>query len=651
MRTLLLLSLPVLLAAQAPRRSAPDGALLAVSDGGGKVRLLVWPPQNTPPPAGGWQVLDEGGRVLVPRLQAGDPEALKTLPPEQALEAGRLAGQLVSEKDPGRRRLMALQMLVEAGNDLAMGRALGMAVALGDQPMGRRAYTVVGLDATGKAAGPRLASPQVDPAAMTPFPKAPRGLRAEAGRESVRLYWQPVDGGEVPVVDYRVARGETVLTQQPLVLGVWDTAKPAFEDREAPGDAAHEYRVWAVDVFGRRSPDVAAGVFFPDPATLRPPAALAVLPEPGLNLLTFQPSPTKRSAGTLVERAFAPTGPFQLLTPRPLPVGTSRFEDASVGGGATYHYRLRTVDADGNIGDPSPTRHAVAVSKGQPRAPSGLKVDGNPVGNVLTWQGPDTPVAGYLVERKVGEGEWTRLGSQLVKGSRHEDALTEDVSGALSYRVSTITFDNLASAPCAAVTVERASRELPAAPVILGIDGGEGKVILQFRPAAPEARTAQFLVLRSVKQEGGYGLELVVGDPLPAQAREHVDPWVDPGATYRYRLVALSPEGQRSALSEGVETRVAPPAVPEPPVPTVTLQTTPYRHVVVKLGAVPEGFRAYLHRKAPGERVWTEIQGPFVEAEVVDPRPVRGKVQYRIHLEVPGGLAGRSGAPVEIDIR
>jgi len=148
-----------------------------------------------------------------------------------------------------------------------------------------------------------------------------------------------------------------------------------------------------------------------------------------------------------------------------------------------------------------------------------------------------------------------------------------------------------------------------------------------------------------------YGMELVIGDPLPATARDFTDVWVDPGATYRYRLAAVSPEGVRSTLAPGVETRVSPPPIPEPPVPILRMVETPFRHVQVKLGEIPEGFRAFLHRRAPGEKTWSEVQGPFRELEVVDPRPVRGRVEYRIHLEDLGGLAGRSGQPVVLEVK
>lgn len=656
MRALLLIGMCAVLSAQAPdRRVVPDGALLASSEGGGTVRLLVWLPIRTPYPPGGWQVQDATGKVLVPTLKAGDPEALKGLSAEEAVHASRMHGEILAEQDAGRRRMLALNALVEAGYRPALGRAMGLACTLAAQPAGVRTYRVVGLDGAGKAAGPTLVSAAIDPGGVSPLPGAPTALRAEAAKDAVRLFWTPVDGGAIPVLDYRIQRGEQLLTARPNILGVWDPARPAFEDREAPGDQTHEYRVWAVDVFGRGGPDSAVGVFFPDPATLRPPTDLTPTAEPGTNVLSFRPSPTRRSAGILVERAFVPEGPFELITPTPLVPTATRFNDDPVGGGVTYHYRLRVVDADGNVGDPGAARAVIARSKGRPPAPVGLRVELGPLGNTLTWTVPEVPLAGFLVERRTEAGVWTRLGQGLVQGGTLVDRLTDDVSGVLSYRVSAFTRDNLASEPCEPVQVVRDNLAPPPPPVLQGVDGSDGKVRLRFRAAAPEGRSAQLLVLRSLRHRDEqradrYGLELVVGEPLAGTSREFTDTWVDPGETYRYRLVAVSPEGIRSAFAAGVETRVSPPPLPEPPVPALQILETPFRCVQVKLPSLPEGFRAFLHRKAPGERVWTEIQGPFQTLEVVDPRPVRGRVQYRIHLEDAAGLTGRSGQPVVVEI-
>ncbi|HNX95830.1 MAG TPA: hypothetical protein PKL14_11790 [Holophaga sp.] len=642
------------------KKPSPDGALLAISEGGGRVRLLVWPPLMTPLPPGGWQVQDANGQALS-TLRPGDSKALKGVPPEEALEIARFPAQLAAEGDLGKRRLLALNALVTAGNRPEIGKALGLGCSIEGQRLGRRSYVVVGLDASGKAQGPRLTSPEVDPGLISPLPGAPTGLRAEATKEAVQLFWAPVNGGEVPVLDYRIQRGDQVLTSEPRVMGLWDTAKPAFEDREAPGDQASEYRVWAVDIFGRRGPDVATGVYFPDPATLRPPTRLSAKAEPGSNVLRFQPSPTRHSSGILVERATQPTGPFELLTAHPLSSTAGDFSDGTVGGGQTYYYRLRAVDLEGNVGDPGPTVYAIAQSKDRPAPPADFAITQNALGNVLTWKAADTAIAGYLVERRKEGGEWTRLKptrgteSGLVDGNRFEDQLEAETSGVLSYRVTTITLDNLVGQPSAVVSVTRANLATPEPPIFLGISGRDGQAHLEFRPAAPEARTAQILVLRSTKHQGKnapepFGVELVVGDPLPGDAREFTDAWVEPGETYRYRLVSVSPEGMRSAISPGVEARIGAPPIPEPPRPTLTFMDSPFRHVLVKLTEIPEGFRAYLHRKGPGETLWTEIQGPFTETEVVDPRPIQGHIEYRIHLEDSHGLTGRSGQPVSIDV-
>lgn len=656
MRAILASLLCLTLQAQTPARKPPsDGVLLAASEGHGQVRLLIWPPLKSPIPAGGWQIQDATGKVLVPLLKAGEPDALKALPPEEALETVKVQSELQSETDPGKRRLLALNALLSAGNRPELGRALGLACALADQPLGRRSFVAVGLDSSGKIVGPRLTSAEVDPGLPSPLPEAPDGLRAAASKEAVQLFWQPVPSGDIPIIDYRVQRGDLVLTPTPNVMGYWDTGKPAFEDHEAPGDQSSEYRVWAVDVFGRRGPDRTVGVFFPDPRTLRPPADVKAQALEGQNQLNFRPSPTRRSAGILVERALTPSGPFELLTTQPLSPTATSFTDGAVGGGATYYYRLRVSDADGNVGDPGPTVYAIARSKGRPAPPAGLAVVESPAGHLLTWQPSETLLAGYLVERRRGDGEWARLDSQLVKGTRFEDVLTQEASGRFSYRLMAITLDNLQSDPCAPVTLERANLLPPEAPVFLGVDGAGGQVRLSFRPAAPEERTASLLVLRSIRKsreegEQAFGIELVVGDPLPGNTRSFTDAWVDPGETYRYRLVALSPEGVRSAMAQGVEVRVSPPPVPEPPAPALKLVDQPFRCIQVSLPPVPEGFRAFLHRKAPGEKVWSEIQGPFREQEVVDPRPVSGRVQYRIHFEDDHGLVGRSGPAVEVVI-
>lgn len=62
--------------------SADKPTCLAVSDGGGLVRLL-WPVPETFWPAGGWQILDENGRVLK-TVGPGEAAAMTGLTKEEA---------------------------------------------------------------------------------------------------------------------------------------------------------------------------------------------------------------------------------------------------------------------------------------------------------------------------------------------------------------------------------------------------------------------------------------------------------------------------------------------------------------------------------------------------------------------------------------
>jgi len=198
MRMLMMIALSCALSAQAPtRRPAPDGALLAMSEGGGQVRLLVWPPIKTPVPAGGWQVQDATGKVLLPVLKAGDPEAMKAIPPQEALEASKMQREIAAEKEEGTRRMLTLNALVEAGQRPELGRALGLGCTLTAQPVGRQAYVVVGLDASGKASGPKLVSAELEPANVSPPPKAPPCRPAEAGTKTRKPPLAPPERGAI----------------------------------------------------------------------------------------------------------------------------------------------------------------------------------------------------------------------------------------------------------------------------------------------------------------------------------------------------------------------------------------------------------------------------------------------------------------------
>jgi hypothetical protein len=143
--------------------------------------------------------------------------------------------------------------------------------------------------------------------------------------------------------------------------------------------------------------------------------------------------------------------------------------------------------------------------------------------------------------------------------------------------------------------------------------------------------------------------EIVVGDPLPGNASEVTDLWVQPGQVYRYRLLALTSSDVRSEPSQQLEIRVGAPVLEAPPKPVAVLESGPNVRLTFTFPEPPEGVVYFLHRKQPGQRDWVRIAGPLdgTEARDVNP-PHTGKVLYRLHAQSVDGSANRSGDGVEV---
>ena len=85
-----------------------------------------------------------------------------------------------------------------------------------------------------------------------------------------------------------------------------------------------------------------------------------------------------------------------------------------------------------------------------------------------------------------------------------------------------------------------ADRTVPEAPSITSASGTDGKAQFGFVPALPAEKTSQFLALRSGSDRD---IGVVIGDPLPATARQFTDLYTSPGESYWYRLVAVDKNG------------------------------------------------------------------------------------------------------------
>lgn len=629
--------------AQAPKPEA--GGLMACSEGNGTVRLL-WSPPPDRIPAGGWRVQDEKGQVL-DRLPYGDESALASLPKAKADQARSIRKAFKDARTPKDRRIVLLAAFVEAGQSAEMGRALGMATTLKGLPGSRQTFVVTGLDAAGNPAAPRFTSAPVDPSQASPFPPAIPELKGAVQGRGVALSWAPVAKPPLPVMDYRVSRDGSILTTGPFILGAsWKGDAAQFVDREAGLEAEHTYEVSAVDIFGRKGPAATVRVFLPDPAALYAPGAFKAEAQTGRNLLTWAKPVSKYTTGFLVERAHLRQGPWEPLFQKPLAANALRYEDAAVTSGTVYFYRIRSLNSKGELGEPSFVATAQAKAAEHLPAPSGLAIQPGNTRVRLTWNAAPRTIAGYYVERRLGNDHaWGRLNAGLLGEPRYDDYLGAEAEGGYQYRVTAVDFDNT-TASSEPVSTVLEDRNPPPAPHLMQATGNFGKVQLRFRPAPPVERTTGYLVLRT---QPGLRDELVIGDPLPAGATEFTDTWVQPGQVYRYRLMALAANGTRSEGSLQLEVMVGAPVVQAPPKPVAAYAAQPFARVTFTFPAPPENVVYFLHRKTGDRKDWLQIQGPLDGTEARDVNPPRsGKVLYRLHAQSVDGTASHSGEGVEV---
>jgi hypothetical protein len=627
--------------AQSPKPAA--GGVVACSEGGGTVRLL-WVPPADHVPAGGWRIQDDKGKVL-DRVAMGDEAALAGLPKAKADQVRTIQKGLREAPTPNDRKLALLAAFVEAGQSFEVGRALGLATTLKGLPAGRRTFVIAGLDASGAPEATRFTSGPVDPSQPSPLPPQVPGLQAALDGRGVALSWSPVAAAPIPVMDYRVSRDGTPLTTGPFILGAsWKAGTSQFQDREASLEAEHTFEVTAVDIFGRKGPASSVRVYLPDPAALEPPAGFKAEAGPGRILLSWAPPKSRYVTGFVIERAHLREGPWEGLSRKSLEPGATRYEDA----GTVYYYRIHTLNSKGEPGFPSMVASAQAKAGKAIEAPAGLAVQDGTSRVRLTWNPASRPIAGYLVERRVGSNHaWARLNANLVDEPRYDDYLGEDASGGFQYRVTAVDFDSSMSSS-EPVSVVREDRSAPRVPHLMQAVGNFGKVLLRFRPAPPAERTTGYLVLRT---QPDLKDELVIGDPLPGTATEFTDAWVKPGQVYRYRLLALAANSMRSEPSLQLEVLVGAPIVDAPPRPVPAYSAKPFARVVFTFPEPPEGVVYFLHRKTGDRRDWLQIQGPLegTEARDVNP-PSAGKVLYRLHAQSVDGTASHSGESVEVVI-
>ncbi|MFZ0774548.1 MAG: fibronectin type III domain-containing protein [Candidatus Sulfotelmatobacter sp.] len=648
---LLLVAARVSLAQEAP------GALFAASDGKGHVSLLWFPPASKWP-AGGWKLSDSTGQVLAPQIGMGDAAALQTLSVEDADAIRKLPAVLATPDTTVKRKQLINIIGLRAFSEPGYARALGLSWTLENVATGSRTYKVEGLDGAGKLTGVQLTSPAVDSSQATPLSPAPGGVQAKVDEHGVSLFWEaPVENRQLPVIAYAVERdggGQSgaAVTAKPVIPGMkWDAKIPLVLDRNSPPNEMLTYRVFSVDAFGRRSPGTSIRIFYPDFRALEPPDPVTATAGAGKITVNWSARQKPNLAGYVVERGFLYAGPYEALAAQALPPTTAQYEDATVRGGTAYYYRVRAVNSRGDLGNPSSAVMAQPQNSGAPPKVDGLAADTGQTRVRLTWKPVEVPVSGYFVERRAltgsaGVENWVRLNPRVKPEPLYDDYLGLSSDVKMEYRVLAVGFDNAEGPVSASVQVVLADRSLPDAPSIMGSSGADGKAVLNFVPA--DQKAAQFLVLRSGR-EGDLGV--VIGDPLPGDARQFTDLYVSPGEKYWYRLVAVDKNGNRSDPTRPVAIRVGSPQIPAPAAPTAQFAGTPYPHVVLQFAQPPAGLGVIVERQAGGDSLqsgWLRIAGPMTVQTATDSSVPSGSVGYRISYVSADGRVGPASAAVTV---
>ena len=635
------------------------GAIFSASDGKGHISLLWFPPPSQWPSAG-WKLSDSTGQTLVPQISMGDASALQSLSIEDADAIRKLPAVLAQPDTSAKRRNLISILGLRVFSEPAYARALGLAWALDNVAAGSRTYKVEGLDTSGKTTGLQLTSPPADASAATPLPPAPTGVQVKVDETGVSLLWAaPAENRQLPVIAYAVERDSSEQSSapvkaKPIVPGVrWDPKIPLVLDRNAPGNETLPYHVFAVDLFGRRSAGTSIRIFFPDYHALEPPDPVTATAGVGKIVVNWPAAQKSNLSGYIVERAFLFAGPYEALFAQALPPATALYEDDTVRGGTTYYYRVRSVNSRGDLGNPSSAAAAQPQNPSAPPQVSGLTADAGQTRIRLTWNPASFPVAGYFVERHAisgpaGTENWVRLNSRVTPEPLYDDpiGLASDVK--LEYRVLAVAFDNAEGPPSTSVPVTIADRTVPEAPSITNASGVDGKAQLNFVPALPAEKTAQFLVLRSGSDRD---IGVVIGDPLPAAARQFTDLYTSPGERYWYRLVAVDKNGDRSDPTSPVAIRVGSPQMPAPPTPTAQYAAAPYPHVTLQLQPPPAGLSLIVERQDQATDGWIRIAGPMSAQTATDNAvPVSGSLSYRASYVAADGRTGPASATVQVSI-
>ena len=385
----------------------------ALPDGRGGISLF-WIPKDLIWPQGGWRlekIVQGKAQIVAAEIGPGvDQAAMARLRPADRTAIDAFQADLQAGAIPKTEREMAVTVMgLSAAANVDFGLAVGLRYQDSDPQGGKRAYRLTALNRKGKR-GAVLQSAAVDPMQATPLPEAPPSFMAVPVEAGVELSWEnPKQDPLVPVYAFTVTRedkrgGDILLTEQPLLITSAGAPPSAaqFVDLAPPKESEATYRLFSLDLFGRRSRANSTTLFIPDLSALAPPDRFSAAAGENRVALGWEANASPFTAGYVVERALLRNGPYTAATPEGLDADQTQWEDTRVMGGTSYFYRVRAMDPRGNLGAPSLVKTATPQNRQAPPRPAKLTAAVGRTRVRLTWEAVPFPVAGYRVERQGG---------------------------------------------------------------------------------------------------------------------------------------------------------------------------------------------------------------------------------------------------------
>ncbi len=467
------------------------------------------------------------------------------------------------------------------------------------------AYRVVAVNQAG-GAGPPSAAVQ---ASTRGAPPAVEGLQAlPSGARRIVLTWRP--SSDEAVTRYLVVRHDRAAGEfQPLATvegrataQLTDEGTTAADGTTRPLEdgTVYSYSVAALNRVDLRSPWAKPVSARTKPAPAVPVGLAATTGEARGVRVSWRPNAEPDIRHYIVQGASAAEGPFATAGE---PLEEPAFSETLEPPGRVRYYRVKAVDTDGL--ESAFTEPVAGRAKALPGAPSGLSRAYRSGEIELWWTPPaQADIAGYRVLRLAAGGT-----EEVLASAEPRCRLAwSHVRGPSVFAVVAFDRDGLTSARSESIELVE-----PAPPVPSGVSassGGLREVTVSWK--APGDNAVTYRLERAPSPGGPYAL---AGTTEPGRAaftdRGTPGAPLADGATYYYRVTALSAGGRASQPAPPVVSATAPP----PSAPAALSASTPASRAVRLAWEAPDSAGVARYRV---ERANAAAPGDFAPCGEVD---------------------------------